>query len=303
MDNCLLLHKIIKFAIMTIAQAYFGFIEKLKTIYEEREAENISDWVFENVMHLKRWERRVNKNQELEEETQKKIEKYLQQLLLHTPVQYVLNEAWFYEMKFFVNENVLIPRPETEELIQWIVNDFKKEKNSKPTNTIDIGTGSGCIPIALKKELPHLNITAIDVSEKALAVANKNAENLNATIHFLQINFLDENEWKPLQSCDIIVSNPPYIPTSEKEILSKNVTDFEPAVALFVENNDSYIFYKKISEFAKTHLNESGKIYVEVHEEYANDIKVIFENAGYLSEIKKDIYGKNRMVKAQKSLR
>jgi release factor glutamine methyltransferase len=288
---------------MTIEQVYSDFKEKLKTIYNAREAENISDWVFENATHLKKWERRENKNQELKENVENKIEKYLHQLLIHKPVQYVLNEAWFYKMKFFVDENVLIPRPETEELVEWIISDLKNENNSKPTNIIDIGTGSGCIPIALKKELPHLNITAIDVNEKALAVANKNAENLNATIHFLQINFLDENEWKPLQSCDIIVSNPPYIPTSEKEILSKNVTDFEPAVALFVKNNDPYIFYKKISEFAKTHLNESGKIYVEVHEEYANDIKVIFENAGYLSEIKKDIYGKNRMVKAQKSLR
>jgi release factor glutamine methyltransferase len=287
---------------MTIEQVYSDFKEKLKTIYNAREAENISDWVFENATHLKKWERRENKNQELKENVENKIEKYLHQLLIHKPVQYVLNEAWFYKMKFFVDENVLIPRPETEELVEWIISDLKNENNSKPTNIIDIGTGSGCIPIALKKELPHLNITAIDVNEKALAVANKNAENLNATIHFLQINFLDENEWKPLQSCDIIVSNPPYIPTSEKEILSKNVTDFEPAVALFVKNNDPYIFYKKISEFAKTHLNESGKIYVEVHEEYANDIKVIFENAGYLSEIKKDIYGKNRMVKAQKSL-
>jgi release factor glutamine methyltransferase len=287
---------------MTIEQVYSDFKEKLKTIYNAREAENISDWVFENATHLKKWERRENKNQELKENVENKIEKYLHQLLIHKPVQYVLNEAWFYKMKFFVDENVLIPRPETEELVEWIISDLKNENNSKPTNIIDIGTGSGCVPIALKKELPHLNITAIDVSEKALAVANKNAENLNATIHFLQINFLDENEWKRLQSCDIIVSNPPYIPTSEKEILSKNVTDFEPAVALFVKNNDPYIFYKKISEFAKTHLNESGKIYVEVHEEYANDIKVIFENAGYLSEIKKDIYGKNIMVKAKKTI-
>jgi release factor glutamine methyltransferase len=203
-------------------------------------------------------------------------------------------------MKFFVEENVLIPRPETEELVEWIVTDFKQGKNSKPINIIDIGTGSGCIPIALKKELSNSNITAIDVSEKALLVAKKNAENLNATIHFLQIDFLDKNGWKRLQLYDTIVSNPPYIPINEKEILSKNVTDFEPGIALFVENNDPYIFYKKIAEFAKTHLKESGKIYVEVHEEYAKDVKTIFENAGYLAEIKKDIYGKERMVKAKK---
>jgi release factor glutamine methyltransferase len=285
---------------MTIGESYFDFIEKLKTIYEDREAENISDWVFESATGLKKWERRETKNQPLNEKVEKKIEKYLQELLLHKPVQYVLNETWFYKMKFFVDENVLIPRPETEELIERIVNDFNKEKDSKPTNIIDIGTGSGCIPIALKKELPDSNITAIDVSERALLVAKKNAENLQAIIHFLAIDFLNENAWGPLQIYDTIVSNPPYIPIGEKEILSKNVTDFEPGIALFVANNDPYIFYKKIAQFSQTHLKENGKIYVEVHEEYAKEVKAIFEQAEFISEIKKDIYGKERMVRAVK---
>jgi release factor glutamine methyltransferase len=285
---------------MTIAQAYFDFTEKLKTIYEDREADNISDWVFENVTGLKKWERRGNKKNELNENHFKKIEKYLSELLKYKPVQYVLNEAWFYKMKFFVNEDVLIPRPETEELVEWIVSDFKKQKSSMPVspNIIDIGTGSGCIPIALKKELPDSKITAIDVSEKALSVAKKNAERLEASVQFSVIDFLNENTWNSLQSYDAIVSNPPYIPLDEKEILAKNVTEFEPHIALFVENNDPFIFYKKIAEFSKTHLNPEGKIYVEVHEEYARQVKVIFENAGLSSEIKKDIFGKERMIKA-----
>ena len=286
---------------MTIEQAYFQFTEKLKTIYEDREAENISDWVFENETGSKKWERRENKNIQLKENVEKKIENDLQQLLIHKPVQYVLNEAWFYKMKFFVDENVLIPRPETEELIEWIINDFKKEKGSKPTNILDIGTGSGCIPIALKKELPCLNITTIDVSKKALSVAKKNAENLKAKIDFLIIDFLNENDWKPLQIYDTIVSNPPYIPIAEKEILSKNVTGFEPGIALFVENRDPFIFYKKIAEFSEKHLKETGKIYVEVHEEYAKDVKAIFESSGYETEIKKDIYRKERMLKIKKN--
>jgi release factor glutamine methyltransferase len=285
---------------MTIAQAYFDFTEKLKTIYENRESENISDWVFENVTGLKKWERRENKNQQLKRSDVQKVEKYLKELLQHTPVQYVLSEAWFYKIKLFVDNNVLIPRPETEELIEWIISDFKKEKDSKPTNIIDIGTGSGCIPIVLKKELPNSDITAIDVSEKALSVAKKNARLLHVQIDFLQIDFLNETTWKPLQSYHTIVSNPPYIPIKEKEILSKNVTEFEPGIALFVDNNDPYIFYKKIAQFAKSHLKENGKIYLEVHEEYANDVKRIFENAGYAAVIKKDIYGKERMVKAEK---
>ncbi len=285
---------------MTIAKAYFDFVEKIKTIYEDREAENISDWIFENTTGLKRWQRRENKNQELKESEWEKIEKYLQELLMHKPVQYILNEAWFYKMKFYVNENVLIPRPETEELVEWIITDLKKEKYSKPTNIIDIGTGTGCIPIALKKVFPNTSITAIDISEKALHVAKKNAKNLQTEINFLQNDFLNENSAKSLPAYDILVSNPPYIPFSEKEILSKNVTDFEPGIALFVENKDPYIFYKRIAEFSKSHLNENGKIYVEIHEEYAIDVKTIFENGGFSAEIKKDIYGKERMVKASK---
>jgi len=287
---------------MTTGQIYNDFRNKLKTIYDDREAENICDWLFENVTGLKKWERRQNQNSEFAETDSEKIKTYLEELLKHKPVQYVLHEAWFYKRKFYVNENVLIPRPETEELVEWIVSDFKKEKYSKPIKIIDIGTGSGCIPVSLKKELPESSIAAIDVSDKALSVAKINAEELHAIINFFQIDFLNENEWKMLSQYDIIVSNPPYIPLNEKEILAKNVTDFEPGIALFVKNNDPFIFYKKIAGFAKSNLKESGKIYVEVHEEYAKEVGSIFESAGFLVEIKNDIYGKQRMVKSTKSM-
>ena len=313
---------------MTTTLAYIDFKKKLQTIYDNREADNISDWVFENVTGLKKWERRANLNDELKENDFNKLQEYLEQLLKHEPVQYVLNEAWFYKMKFYVNKNVLIPRPETEELVEWIIADvrstifdvrYKESLHVEFPNSyltpdtshlipdtsylqiIDIGTGSGCIPVSLKKELSNVHVSAIDVSEKALFVARKNAEELNTKIDFLQIDFLEETAWDNLQQYDIIVSNPPYIPIREKEILAKNVTDFEPAIALFVENNDHYIFYEKITKFAKSHLNENGKIYTEVHEEFANNIKIIFENAGFISTIKKDIYSKERMVKAIKA--
>ena len=285
---------------MTISETYHHFSKRLKSIYEDREAENISDWVFENVTGLKKWQRRENKNQELEESDSKKVEKYLEELLLNKPVQYVLNEAWFYKMNFFVNENVLIPRPETEELVEWIVSDLKKEKRPDPTTVLDIGTGSGCISVSLKKELPQVNVTSVDVSEKALSVAKKNAILLNASIDFFQMDFLNEKEWNRLSQYDVIVSNPPYIPIGEKEILAKNVTDFEPEIALFVSQNDPFIFYKSIAQFAKDHLKENGKIYVEVHEEYAKNVKIIFEKPGFNSEIKRDIYGKERMIKMEK---
>ncbi|MEO8720305.1 MAG: HemK/PrmC family methyltransferase, partial [Ginsengibacter sp.] len=225
---------------MTTATAFHDFKNKLKTIYEDRESENITDWVFENVTGSKRWQRRESQDKELEITASEKIIRYLQELLKHKPVQYVLEEAWFYKLKFYVNEYVLIPRPETEELIEWIIEDYKREKYSKQTNIIDIGTGSGCIPVILKRELQNTNIAAIDVSEKALSVAKKNAESLEAQIDFFQIDFLNEHAWKTLGLYDTIVSNPPYIPINEKESLARNVTDFEPWEALFVAKNDPF---------------------------------------------------------------
>ncbi len=291
---------------MTTGQVYNDFKKKLETVYDEREADNISDWVFENVTCLKKWEKRINQNNELTELHSNKLEKYLEELLQHKPVQYVLNEAWFYKMKFFVNENVLIPRPETEGLVEWIITDVRSTmfnvRGKASVQVIDIGTGSGCIPVSLKKELSNANVSAIDVSEKALFVAKKNALKLNTEIDFLQIDFLNETEWNLLRQYDLIVSNPPYIPTKEKEILAKNVTEFEPGIALFVPDSNPYIFYEKIAKFAQLHLNENGKIYVEVHEEYANNIKGIFENGGFISTVKKDIYGKERMVRALKKV-
>jgi release factor glutamine methyltransferase len=284
---------------MTTAEFYLDYKTKLKAIYDDHEADNISDWVFENVTGLKKWERRMNKNLELQAAQINLLQKYLQELLQSKPVQYVLNEAWFYKRKFYVNEDVLIPRPETEELVQWIVNEIPSMKGAHP-KILDIGTGSGCISISLKKELPEVLVTAIDVSENALVVARKNAAELHSDVNFLKINFLEKQQWDSFSKFNVIVSNPPYIPIIEKEILSKNVTEFEPGIALFVQNNDPFIFYKKIAGFAENHLAEKGKIFVEVHEEYAHEVKNIFENAGFISSVKKDIYGKERMVGAQK---
>jgi release factor glutamine methyltransferase len=280
---------------MATTQFETTFKSQLKSIYDDREANNITDWVFENVTGLKKWQRRNSQN--ILSDTQKnQLDKYLKELLQSKPVQYVLNEAWFYKRKYYVNEGVLIPRPETEELVEWIIQDSKANK----IRIIDIGTGSGCIPVSLKLELPDAVVDAIDISDRALLVAKKNAYELNASINFLQINFLQNEEWLSLSKYDIIVSNPPYIPNNEKKILSKNVADFEPELALFVKDNEPFIFYPQIADFAQLHLNPDGKIYVEVHEAYANDVKKIFETAGFTAIIKKDIYGKERMVRAEK---
>jgi release factor glutamine methyltransferase len=288
---------------MTIQQTYIDFKIRLESIYEDREADNIADWVFEKITGLKKWERRNNSLQ-LSEIHQHQLDQSLAELLQHKPVQYVLKEAWFYKRNFYVDENVLIPRPETEELVEWIVADARSAMFDLPFKNkfriIDIGTGSGCIPVSLKKEIPNAHVTAIDISQKVVFVASKNAKDLSADIDFLQIDFLNAQEWNSFEQFDIIVSNPPYIPIKEKEILAKNVTEFEPGIALFVADDDPFIFYKKIGTFSQLHLSANGKIYVEVHEEYANQIKSIFENEGLITTIKKDIYGKERMVRAMK---
>ena len=289
---------------MTTLQEYTAFNEALRKIYSTNEAEIITDWVFEKVTGKNKLERRFRKgsnasheNEELSTDQLFLLKNYLEQLQKNTPIQYVLGEAWFYKRKFFVNNTVLIPRPETEELVEWIIEEIKK--NPALSSILDIGTGSGCIPVSLKKELPLCRICAIDVSEEALKVAQKNSTQHNTVIQFSKIDFIDQDQWKKLSVYDIIISNPPYIPDGEKAMLNKNVTDFEPSVALFVEDNNPFIFYTKIARFAQDHLSKDGKIFVEVHEEYGEQVKNIFEENDLKAVVKKDIYGKQRMVMAK----
>lgn len=281
---------------MTIVQFEIEFKARLKNIYDDREASSISDWIFENVTGLKKLQRR-HVQSTLSDSQKNQLDNYLEELLQSKPVQYVLKEAWFYKRNFFVNEDVLIPRPETEELVAWVINDLRGAHNNK-IQIIDIGTGSGCIAVSLKLELPDSEVDAIDISEKALVVAKTNADKLKTDIHFFNLNFLHDTKWSLFSKYDVIISNPPYIPVNEKRTLSKNVADFEPGIALFVEDDDSFVFYKKMVEFAQQHLTDEGKIYVEIHEEYASDVKNIFENSGFTATSVKDIYGKERMIRA-----
>jgi release factor glutamine methyltransferase len=191
---------------------------------------------------------------------------------------------------------VLIPRPETEELGEWIITEAKTKK--QPVAIIDIGTGSGCIAIALKKELVSAEIFGIDISADALSVARQNSSQLGADIKFLQCDFLDETSWQNLTSFDIIVSNPPYISENEKQDMKRNVIQYEPHAALFTGAADHLIFYKKIALFAKSNLNKEGEIYAEVNDKYANEVNQVFNQHGFSSTIKKDVYGRDRMIKA-----
>ena len=294
---------------MTSVEQYKDFAAQLKAVYDERESANIADWVFESIANNTRLNRVGDKQKQFNTATADQLNTVLQRLLAHEPVQYILGEAWFYKMKFFVNEHVLIPRPETEELVEWVVEEIRnkkleirnKEVSQLITNShaiLDIGTGSGCIAVALKKELHDAEVFAIDVSEDALQVAKQNAHNQNVKISFFRFDFLNEDGWSSLPTFDVIVSNPPYIPEDEKKKLAKNVVDNEPHLALFVPNDDPFIFYRKIALFAITHLKENGKIFVEVHEDYAAEVQQIFTEKNFKMEIKKDMYGRERMIKA-----
>jgi release factor glutamine methyltransferase len=283
---------------VTIKEIYTSYLQQLKQIYTASEASIITDRVFVATAGIGRGDLIKNPSLLPAENIVQKLKLQLQELLKHKPVQYVLGEAWFYNMKLAVNEHTLIPRPETEELVKLVIDDYRQTTMSKQEsiNVLDIGTGSGCIAIALKKNLPTINMTAIDVSPEALSISTQNAASQKVSVDFLQLDFLNELQWKLLPHVDLIVSNPPYIPVSEKAKLEKNVTDFEPATALFVPDNSPFIFYEKIAAFAKSHLLPEGKIFVEVNEDLASQTAQIFQETFENVTIKKDMFEKERMV-------
>jgi release factor glutamine methyltransferase len=286
------------FVQMTIKETYRNFLLQVQSIYNLNEASVITDWVFEKIANIQKSTFIRNPDKYMNEELNERINNCLLQLMKHKPIQYILGEVWFYKMKLKVNEHVLIPRPETEELVEWLL----ATENKRPTTVsiLDIGTGSGCISIALKKYLHSAVITAIDVSANALTVAKENAANYNMQIQFLEFDFLDESKWSQLPMFDIIISNPPYIPVSEKEKMRKNVTEHEPGSALFVPDNDPLLFYKKIAAFGKDHLNYDGKIFVETHEDFGEKTASFFKEKKYAYvDSKKDMYGKDRMIMAR----
>ncbi|CAN5463421.1 peptide chain release factor N(5)-glutamine methyltransferase [soil metagenome] len=281
---------------MTIKEQYQLLSQQLQKLYSLTEAETITSWVLEHYTGLSRMAIKTNAEKKLSIHEKQLIGGALTELLLYRPVQYVLGEAWFKNMAFYVDESVLIPRPETEEIVNWVVETLLNAKADK--TILEIGTGSGCIAIAIKKANTQTNVTAVDISSSALMVAKINAEKLKCSIHLLKLDFLAEVHWHSLPKYDVIVSNPPYIPINEKEKLDKNVTDWEPATALFVPDNDTLLFYRKIAAFGKSHLEKDGMIFVECHQDFAKATLELFTTAGYLTTLKKDMFDNDRMVKA-----
>jgi release factor glutamine methyltransferase len=230
---------------------------------------------------------------------EEKMQLIQQELLRGKPVQYVLGEAWFLERKFYVNESVLIPRPETEELVMLAIETInQKGMPAKDLKILDIGTGSGCIAISLALELKESSVTGVDISTAALEVAAQNSKKLSANVNWQQSDFLDPAKWEAFANYEVIVSNPPYIPLAEKGIMEKNVTDWEPSLALFTPTVDPFVFYKAITAFCKKYPLEERIVLLEGHQNYMADLQTIFSYFFEKVEIRKDINGNERMLLA-----
>lgn len=285
------------------------FLQALSSLYDEKEVESFFYLTLEKLHQKKRIDLALQPDLSMDETQLSQWETVLTELKTYKPIQYILGETEFYGLPFLVNENVLIPRPETEELVELILVESRKSK-VESLSILDIGTGSGCIPVSLKKNLPSAEVFAIDVSTNALEVAQKNAEINRVEVNFIQTDILKVNDLKNLPtsnsklpaSFDIIVSNPPYVRNLEKAEINPNVLEFEPHLALFVEDNDALLFYRKITELAKSHLAENGKLYFEINQYLGKETVALVESYGFKNvQLIKDIYGNDRMISASYS--
>ena len=249
------------------------------------------------IQHITGWDQIqqvLHKDKELDKNTHAQFDAALSALKLGKPIQYITGKAWFMGNEYRVNNQVLIPRPETEELVEWILE--YANIIDKPLQILDIGTGSGCIPIALKLSLPHCMIAGLDISEQALEVAKQNATMLHAEISWLQEDILNTT-YLP-NTFDVIVSNPPYIPFKENIHMQVQVKDFEPAIALFVKDEDPLIFYRSIARLGKQYLAPKGQLFFEMHYDQGKALLALFDEMGYHAELRQDMFGKDRMLRA-----
>ncbi len=276
---------------MTLVKYRNDFFTILKSIIEQNEIEEFFFWIIDHYCGISRMDYIVNPDLKLSNDQKENLMNAVSLLKTNMPIQYVLGESEFMSLKFNLNSNVLIPRPETEELVSWVI------KNDNHYKTIlDIGTGSGCIAIALAKFIKNSRVTAWDIDEKILSVAEKNASKNKVKVLF---ELKDITTIKSNNKFDLIISNPPYICNSEKLGMQNNVLLFEPHLALFVNDKDPLFFYLKIIDFAKSNLNDNGKIFLEINENQSIGVVKLLNNAGFYDiELKKDFRLKNRMIKA-----
>ncbi|WP_125723357.1 peptide chain release factor N(5)-glutamine methyltransferase [Flavobacterium ustbae] len=281
---------------MKIKQYRTQFIKELSPFYDAYEAESFFYLILEDKHQLRQIDLALNHELAFDENDFVIWDELLKQLKKEVPIQYLLGKTHFYGLDFEVNENVLIPRPETEELVEWIINENASPDKNKKIKILDIGTGTGCIAISLAKNLPNAEVFGIDVSKKAIETAKRNAITNNVDVTFMLLNILEAEEF----TCqfDIIVSNPPYVRNLEKVEIKKNVLDYEPHLALFVEDNDPLIFYRKIASLAQNGLKEKGKLYFEINQYLGKEMIELLENMNFAEiELRKDIYDNDRMIK------
>ena len=286
---------------MTFELAEQSLSSALDGLYEDREATTIAAMVMEFITGKSKMDRWLIKNENLSDNHTEQLQAYTNQLLSGKPVQYVLGEAWFAGLCLTVNEHTLIPRPETEELVALCATWAATNLNNKPEiKILEVGTGSGCISIALQQKMPATIISAIDISAEAIKVATINAAKYNAPIQFKTVDFLDETCWPEMGSYDIIISNPPYIAETEKTNMAAHVLDFEPHTALFVENNNPLVFYNAIANFGNAHLSSGGAIFVEINQALGSQTTDAFTQHAYNSVLHKDLFENDRMIVAIK---
>ncbi|MFH6989673.1 peptide chain release factor N(5)-glutamine methyltransferase [Flavobacterium collinsii] len=281
---------------MKIKQYRTQFIKDLSPFYDAYEAESFFYLILENKHQLRQIDLALNHELTFSEDDFVVWDFLLLQLKKEVPIQYLLGKTNFYGLDFEVNENVLIPRPETEELVEWIINENSGGDKAKKIKILDIGTGSGCIAISLAKNIANAEVYAIDVSKKAIETAKRNAIQNKVEVTFILQNILETEALK--HNFDIIVSNPPYVRNLEKEEIKKNVLDYEPHLALFVDDNDALIFYRKIAELAKENLLQNGQLYFEINQYLGTEMTALLEKMDFRNiELRKDIYDNDRMMK------
>ncbi len=282
---------------MNISGLHKMMINHLEAIFDVSEIESFFYILIDYRFKFNKIEYVLNKDYLLSKDDIIFFDEVIARLKQEEPIQYIVGETVFYDLKFYVNSSTLIPRPETEELVDWVVKDnFSK----KTVNILDIGTGSGCIPITLSKNIENSIVTSVDVSEKALQVAKKNAYINNVEVSFIKDTILEPTKINGSDNVfDIIISNPPYVRDLEKREIKKNVLSYEPHLALFVEDDDPLIFYRKISQYALNHLNEKGVLYFEINQYLAKETILLLKKIGFKNiELRKDLSGNDRMIKA-----
>lgn len=276
------------------------FKSELIDQFPETEIQSFFTIIIEEYLNLQRIDLVTRPNFDISEEKLKLLSEILKRLKNHEPIQYILGKTEFYGLPFYVNHDVLIPRPETEELVEWVIAEVQKLKSDKDINTLsilDIGTGSGCIPISIKKNTSLTELSGLDISNNAIEIAKKNSELNSSDVQFILKDILSTSSLD--KNYDMIISNPPYVRELEKEEMNKNVLDHEPELALFVSDDDPLLFYRKIAILAKNNLTKNGSLFFEINEYLGEEMIDILTDLGFTSiELRKDIFGKDRMIKA-----